>query len=56
MEKYFGRIFWEDFLGGFFGEDFFFERTVWRNSLFTLVSKLSYLNMKGIYVFVKILA
>ena len=46
---FFGGFFWEDFLGGFLGG----------NSLFTL---LSYLNMEGndvfvkIWIFVKILA
>ena len=44
LEEFFGRIFWEDF----FGRNFF-GRIFGRNSI------KNYLNMEGIYLFVKIL-
>ena len=45
LEDFLGEIFLEHFFGRIFWRNFF-----WRNSLFT-----SYLNMKGIDLFVKIL-
>ena len=61
-EDFFGRIFWKDFLGGFFWEKYFLGGFFWeeffrRNSLFTLLKfTLSYLNIEGIDLFVKILS
>ena len=49
-------FFWEDFFGRNFLGGFFWEEFFGRNSLFTLLkSALSYLNMEGIDLFVKIL-
>ena len=49
LEGFFGRIFFEKFLGGFFGGIFF-----WGVGIICLHCQ-SYLNMKGIDLFVKIL-
>ena len=53
MEKFFGKIFWEDisgriFMGGIFWEEFWEEFFGSRNST------KSYLNIEGIELFVKI--
>ena len=49
MEEFFGRIFWEDILGGYFGKIFwedFLEDFFGRNSLFILLKSANLFDSK----------